>query len=223
MFGKKAEKTPKKKRYIGNDRYGFNSIKCIYEAFTEERPYSIKMDVIYVMDRITYIGKQQEFEAELKDTAITLNLLDGLVTIKHDEGGHQTARLWAVSPVETVNGHQWTGYEVVTINHAHAPFNMKDKDRPFWDVASVDHRSGRRILFIRTHSGRDSVFMATNRLNMLFNHAREALEPWRDEMIENAKAGYSNIDDIPEDEREKAIQNMDEKIKAWGKPDWDWE
>jgi hypothetical protein len=222
MFGKKDKKKPKAKRYIGSDRYGFNSIKCTYEAFTEQNPHSLKMEIIYVQDRISKVGKGQEFEALLKDTAIHFNLFNGLVTIKYEGGNKQKARLWSISPVETVNGHQWTGFEVVTINHSHAPFNMKDRDRPFWDIASVDHRSGRRILFIRTHSGRDHVFMVTNRLNMLFNHARETLEPWQEEMIEHCKQGYHSVSDAPEDEQEKLREGLKERIKAFGKPDWDW-
>lgn len=105
---------------------------------------------------------------------------------------------------EIVDSFQWSGHKPIEIfddrpNATHR--RPVYTEPPRWEIAAVDHRKGERLLMLIGHNTKDHMFRINTRLNMIMNQARMVLEPWEEQLRENAKWGFKEGQDMPEDKR----------------------
>lgn len=114
---------------------------------------------------------------------------------------------------ETVNGDQWAGrppFELKSRPHKNLPMTTLDTAPPLWEVATINVRTGERIVVLKTHGQKDEAFKIGNRFNIIADYGRTLLAPWENEL----RAGQR----IPPEELAQSLTQMPPDFAFGKKP-----
>ena len=185
-----------------------------HEIEISEQGFIIRLHVKQPFDLIKEVNGwfkdyKHEYVTKSPSWEIVINAFSGRVT----SNGLERGFVPYLGELETVNAHQWEGT---------APFTLKTKkgqpmetERAKWAIACVEQSSLDRMSFAYTHANKDDVFKFQMRLGQVFGAIKQLLKPWEDVAREHFTNGYNNLDDVPNDHRQKSAEMLSDVVKTW--------
>lgn len=108
----------------------------------------------------------------------------------------------ALAPLEIVDTYQWYGWPPQEIKNGDG--KVIEKAATSWDIATVDHKTGQRLVFYSGHNHKDDVFRLRSKMQRFLDYWSMILDPIIPDIRELNPEGYASSSVMPQSRKEQA-------------------